>query len=125
MGRCRAVTAKRGEDAAARFLSGRGYRILERNVRTGCGEIDIVARAGQTLVFVEVKSRSGVTLGPPSLAVTPRKMAHIIRNSCCYLRTNGIGDSPWRIDVVSVLFRNGSGEPEIVLYTNAGEDPYV
>ena len=70
----RRSTGLKGEEAAARFLTRSGYEILDKNVRTRAGEIDLVAREGKTLVFVEVKTRKDVVEGdPPQAAVNTRK----------------------------------------------------
>ena len=98
----------RGEDEAARFLKKQGYRILERNFRSRLGEIDIVARDGDTLVFVEVKTRSGDSFGSPKDAIGKNKMRRITRGSMDYLRTRRkSGDVPARFDVVSVELKDG------------------
>ncbi|PIQ97014.1 MAG: YraN family protein, partial [Nitrospinae bacterium CG11_big_fil_rev_8_21_14_0_20_56_8] len=66
-----------GERKAADFLRSKGYRILQRNFRCAAGEIDIIAEDRKTVVFVEVKTRSGEGVGHPSLAVTPAKQKKI------------------------------------------------
>ncbi|MBU2262867.1 MAG: YraN family protein, partial [Proteobacteria bacterium] len=76
---------KTGEELAAAYLAEAGYRILERNYRCLFGEIDIVAQEGETLVFVEVKSRSSGAYGDPQLAVGRRKQQKISRISVHYL----------------------------------------
>ena len=90
-----------GEEAAARFLVARGYVVLARNYRCSAGEIDLVCRDGETLVFVEVKTRRGVAFGIPEEAVTARKLARLAAAGQHYLQ----GQSPetdWRIDVVAI-----------------------
>ena len=67
----------RGEELAVRYLKNRGYRILERNYRIKLGEIDIIARDRNTLVFVEVKARSSNRFGHPKSAITPQKQRKI------------------------------------------------
>lgn len=92
-----------GEEAAARWLEGRGMRILARCFRVRGGEIDLVARDGSTLVFVEVKSRSGLSFGRPSEAVDRRKRARLVRAAALYLLAHGGEERPCRFDVVEVL----------------------
>ena len=76
-----------GEEQAAKFLEGRGYRILGRRVRVGRrDEIDLVARAGETLVFVEVKTRRGEDFGRPAEAVDRDKRRALSRAAIRYLR---------------------------------------
>ena len=70
-----------GEERAAAHLRRRGYRIVARNVRAGGVEIDVIARRGGTIVFVEVKTRRGRRLGPPEQAVDARKRARLVRGA--------------------------------------------
>lgn len=94
-----------GEDIAAKFLRKKGYRIIERNFRCKKGEIDIVASEGDSLVFVEVKTRSTTKFGEPEEAVNPDKMHHLHRTAYIYLRKNKLrpGEITVRFDVVSIV----------------------
>lgn len=104
------------EKRAVEFLEGRGYRILERNYRNRYGEIDIIAKDGEYLVFVEVKYRRTAVEGLPVEAVDPRKQHKITRVAMYYCGQKGISEyTPMRFDVVSIL-----GE-DITLYQNAFE----
>jgi putative endonuclease len=93
------------EEAAAKYLTRTGWRVLARNQRVGRGELDIIARRGVVLAFVEVKARRSRTCGSPEDAVTPRKQAQIRRLAELWL-----GSRPWalrgvddvRFDVVAV-----------------------
>ena len=85
------------------MLRRKRYRILEKNYTCRYGEIDVVARDGRTLVFVEVKTRMSGRYGPPQLAVTPRKQRRYARAALHYLQEKGTPDVPVRFDVVSVL----------------------
>lgn len=96
-----------GEDAAVRFLEDKGFRILERNARTKAGEIDLVARDGDSIVFVEVKSRSSDRFGAPSEAVDSRKLSRLVRAAELYLLGKRAHNAAWRIDVVSILWKEG------------------
>ena len=87
-----------GEDAACEYLKAHGCEIVERNMRTRCGEIDIIARDGGCLVFVEVKTRGSDSFGTPAEAVTYYKRRNIIR-----------ADSDIRFDVVEVYGRSVDG----------------
>jgi putative endonuclease len=89
---------KSGEDFACRELERRGYEILARRFRTRYGEIDIVAREADTLVFVEVKARRSTRFGEPGEAV---------RIAAEYVLRHGIGHGSCRFDVVSVVFGDG------------------
>ena len=108
---------KSGEDLACGELRRRGYAILERRYRSRYGEIDIVARCGTTLVFVEVKARSGQAFGGGSAAVTCAKQRRIVRMAEDFLVRRRIVDQPCRFDVVTVDV--GQGEPRIEVYTHA------
>src|SRR5512138_3815952 len=89
-----------GEDAAAEYLISKGYEIMGRNLRTPYGEIDILARREAISVFVEVKARTSSSLGPPEIAVGPRKQSHMIACAQHFAQQNGIDH--WRIDVIAV-----------------------
>jgi len=99
---------QRGEEAAARHLLSLGFVILERRFRTRAGEIDLIARDGDTLVFVEVKARSSLACGRPAEAVDGRKRGRIARAASLYLARHGDGEAPCRFDVVEVLEEPGS-----------------
>lgn len=94
----------RGEREAARFLRGRGLRILERGYRTAQGEIDLIARDGDTLVFVEVKSRRA---GEPAEAVTPAKQKRLTLAALHYLRRHDLLEQRCRFDVVAIVWPDG------------------
>jgi putative endonuclease len=94
---------QRGEEIAAGYLREQGYTILARNWRCPAGEVDIVAREGETLAFVEVRTRRrGSRLGTPEESVTPRKQARMVEVAQTYLQEAGLGDVAWRIDVVAI-----------------------
>jgi putative endonuclease len=92
----------RGEDAAARYLSGLGYRILDRNFKTRIGELDIVARDGAATVFVEVKRRQAVTHGRAAQFVTPAKIRKLVSAARIYAASRGLSDGPIRFDVIAI-----------------------
>lgn len=91
-----------GEELACDTLARQGYVILARRYRTRLGEIDIVARDGATVVFVEVKTRQGGAFGDGAEAVGPRKQQRIGTMALLYLARHGLVDVPVRFDVVSV-----------------------
>ena len=93
---------QRGEDRAARAIERRGYRIVERNYRCRLGEIDIVARDGETLVFVEVRSRSDGRHGSGLEAVSPRKQRQVARVAQHYLVARKPRFDTFRFDVVGI-----------------------
>ena len=112
---------RRGEDLAAAHLERNGYLILARNVRLRRGEIDIVAREGGDLVFVEVKTRAGDFCGTPEEAVTAAKLRHLARAAQEYLYSHLLTDQQARCDVVSVDLRETGEEPRIRVYRDAVE----
>ncbi len=105
---------KRGEDEALRVLKKNGYRILERNYRCRYGEVDLIARDGDTIVFVEVKTRGSDRFGSPMHSVDFRKQKHIISVSNTYLVHYGLTDSAVRFDVVSIEIRGDRYSTEII-----------
>jgi len=117
----------RGEKLAARFLRTRGYKVLYRNFKArGGGEIDIVCREGETLVFVEVKTRSGDEFGRPIEAVGREKEMRISKGGLAWLRLLDNPDVSFRFDVVEVLLGE-EGEPRCELIQDAFElsQPYI
>lgn len=96
-----------GEQLAADYLAGCGLAILERNWRSRNGEIDLIALDGDTVVFVEVKTRTGVGFGLPCEAVTPTKRRRIRLLAVEWLRSSGRSWPRLRFDVVSVLLVRG------------------
>lgn len=104
-----------GEQAAANHLSAHAYEIAGRNVRTPYGEIDLLATRDGLTIFVEVKARTSTALGPPEIAVTPRKQAHMVACAEFYAQQNGI--EHWRIDVIAV--QRIAGKARITHFENA------
>ncbi len=101
-----------GEEEAVRFLRRLGMKIIERNLRTPVGEIDIIARHGQTLVFIEVKTRRSNLFGTPQEAVGRFKQRQIVRTAQWYLNSGkGKGLQP-RFDVIAILTIGGKTEVE-------------
>ena len=91
-----------GEDAAARYLAGAGWRLLHRNYRCAEGEVDIVAQDGTALVFVEVRTRSGARYGTPEESVTPAKARKMAACALAYLQAHPSAPGDWRVDFVAV-----------------------
>ena len=92
----------RGEKIAAEYLEKNGYKILDRNVRTSFGEIDIAAVKNDIYIFVEVKTRKTKTFGYPEESITQTKRDHMINSAREYLLTHASDDSGWQIDVISI-----------------------
>jgi len=93
---------RRGESLACPALLERGAHISARNVRTPQGELDIAARQGSTLVFVEVKARTSRAQGAPEEAITRTKQGHLIAAAQHDLEVNALAEADWRIDVVAI-----------------------
>ena len=106
-----------GESLACAELERRGYAILARRYRTRAGEIDIVARDGATVVFVEVKTRTGERFGGAAAAVTAWKRRQVTSMALDYLARHHLHDRPCRFDVVTVGF--DLGQPVVTVYPNA------
>lgn len=90
-----------GEELAVRFLKKKGYKIVLRNFKSPVGEMDIIAEDGDTLVFVEVKTRTDDSFGHPFEAVTPRKREKLRKVALGYLK-HSRRDTPARFDVLSI-----------------------
>jgi putative endonuclease len=117
MTQARQSLGKIGENLACEELARRGHEILARRYRHGGAEIDIVAREGATLVFVEVKAREGREFGDGAEAVTMTKRRKIVVAAMDYLVRHRPGECPCRFDVVSIQL--GPGEPQIEVIANA------
>ena len=98
---------KLGEDLAARHLERRGWIILDRNVRSPYGEIDVVAQDGQVLVFLEVRTRSSRAFGTPEESITAAKRERMARCALAYLAGSAQPDREWRIDLIAIELQNG------------------
>ncbi len=103
-------TGKKGEDIAVAYLKKEGYEVLERNYRCLFGEVDIIAKDGDTIVFVEVKSRRSEQFGVPQMAVGMEKQKKLSRISMKYLEDRNLYPCNARFDVVAVkIFPEGGG----------------
>ena len=113
---------QQGEAAAVKHLRRRGYKILERNYRNRLGEIDIVAKHRDQIVFVEVKARRSLNYGNPKSAITSQKMEKISKVALLYLKHNGQLQTAARFDVVAVDY--SGARPSVELVQNAFELAY-
>ena len=110
---------KEGEDIAAKYLTEKGFEIVERNFYySNHGEIDIVANHNNQLVFIEVKSRLNLEYGEPEYAITRKKIKQIKKVAELYLFDKEIEEVDCRFDVVAVLLEDKSN-PKITHYENA------
>ena len=117
MTEARIALGKIGEDLACEQLERRGYTIIERRYRRRGGEIDIIARDGRTIVFVEVKAREGREFGDATEAVTPRKRRRMTQVALDYLARHHFTECACRFDVVSIHMENEL--PIVELFQNA------
>ncbi|MCX6149194.1 MAG: YraN family protein [Ignavibacteriales bacterium] len=108
-----------GEDLACDFLLKKGFKIIERNYRYGkTGEIDIIAKDGETLVFAEVKYRKNLEFGEPEYGITKNKMNQLRKLANTYLFDKNINEVTCRFDVVAILELT-KGKPVINYYADA------
>jgi putative endonuclease len=105
---------KKGEDMALRFLKKRGYRIIEQNYVCKMGEMDLIAKENDTLVFIEVKTRTSMDFGPPQLAVTSWKQRQLSKVALYFLKEKEIEDVKARFDVVAILLSPEGEEIELI-----------
>jgi putative endonuclease len=108
---------KRGEEVALRFLKKKGYRIIEKNYACKMGEMDIIAKEKDTLVFIDEKTRTSALFGPPQLAVNFSKQRQLSKVALNYLKENRLEEAKARFDVVAILL--GQKEEGIELIRNA------
>ena len=100
------ILGKEGEDMAANYLKDKGYTILDRDWHCGHKDLDLVVTKDDTVVFVEVKTRTGSTWGDPQDFVTDRKIRRIVNSADAYIRYNRI-DKDVRFDIVSIVVEHG------------------
>ena len=105
---------KKGEEVALRFLKKNGYKIIEKNYVCKMGEMDIIAREKDTLVFVEVKTRTSMVFGPPQLAVNSTKQMQLSKVALYFLKEKRLEEVKARFDVVAVLLRPRGDEIELI-----------
>jgi putative endonuclease len=107
-----------GEDCACQYLMANGLQLIDRNVRTPYGEIDLVMELTGITVFVEVKTRSNKESGYPEDAVTEDKMDHMSECAQWFMDDHNKNDDPWRVDVVAVIGQPNKGIPQIEWFQN-------
>lgn len=115
----RQALGKLGEDLAARHLQQSGYTILQRNYRCPAGEMDIVARQGDRLAFVEVRTRRGTSYGTPKESITWRKQERLVRIAGTYLQEHRLSDADWGIDAVAIRFSTDGVLQNVEIIRNA------
>lgn len=112
------MTGKTGELIAARFLCSKDYKIIAQNFWTRVGEIDIIAEDGETLVFVEVKTRTEKVLGNPYEAITSEKIRRCRRACELYVQQVPQGDRPFRIDAISIILNTQTRHAKVQHFQN-------
>ena len=113
----RKQTGQHGEDIAVAFFTERGFNIVQRNWRCPAGELDIIMEKDNTLVFVEVRTRTSHRLGSAEESVTPAKQHKLVELAHRYLQETDAPHPAWRIDVAAVWL--GSGTPQVNHIENA------
>lgn len=97
---------KIGEEIATKYLKQNNYEIIERNFRCKQGEIDIIAKENEEIIFIEVKTRSSIMYGRPSEAVNETKQKHIKKAAKYYVYLNKLENCYIRLDVIEIYFKN-------------------
>lgn len=111
-----------GEELALRKIKGLGYKKITRNYRCPLGEVDVIARDGDTLVFIEIKTRKGKSIAYAKEAVTARKKRQLSKVALAYMKSNDCYGVKARFDVVAVSL--GWDEPQIEVIKNAFDLAY-
>ena len=107
-----------GERVAEDFLLRHGCSIVNRNVRTPYGEIDLIVLSTCLMIFVEVKTRTNLSYGNPETAVTETKLQHMVEAAQYYLQQSPQQDVDWRIDVIAIFGTPGPHTPQISWFKN-------
>jgi len=115
----RKTTGKQGEILAQNYLKKKGYRILETNYRSRYGEIDIVARHKNALVFFEVRTKRSHAFGSPEESITETKASHLRAVAYHYIQTHGKLPESWRIDFIAVELDGDGKATRIEIIENA------
>ena len=112
-------TGQRGERIAASWLISHGYRVIERNWRRPCGELDVIVERNGEIIAIEVKTRRGDAMGAPEEAITPAKQRKLIATLQTYMMERGMEQAPYRIDVIAVRLDSAGRWLETVHYPSA------
>ena len=116
------VFGQKNETIAVRYLEKKGYRIVERNYRNYIGEIDIIAKDGPSVVFIEVKARRNALFGTPKGAVTLRKQKTLSKVALVWMKAARMDGVRARFDVVAISYESGKRKVELI--KNAFEKKY-
>jgi putative endonuclease len=112
--RARLELGKEGEDLALKKVESLGYRCIARNYRCSLGELDLIARDGETLVFIEIKTRKGRSLDYAKEAVHARKQRQMSKVALAYMKRTGCEDAKARFDVVVIHQKGLDNEIEVI-----------
>jgi len=112
--RARLELGKEGEDLALKKVESLGYRCIARNYRCSLGELDLIARDGETLVFIEIKTRKGKSLDYAKEAVHARKQRQMSKVALAYMKRTGCEDAKARFDVVVIHQKGLDNEIEVI-----------
>lgn len=100
-----------GEKIAEVYLLEKGYEIIDRNYFSQYGEIDLIAKISDQLIFVEVKTRTNENFGNPEDAVHKKKLERMISTAHCYFEEHDLPECVWRLDLISIkIFKDGNHE---------------
>lgn len=110
----RKAVGKNGEDFVAVYLTEQGMQVVARNYYSRYGEIDLIARDGDTMAFIEVKTRKGVQYGVAAEAVGMVKQRKLIKTAYCYIMENDLDGYNFRFDIAQVYYKTGSMEIEYI-----------
>jgi putative endonuclease len=114
----RQAIGRLGEMMAADYLEAKGYTILSKNWHSPYGEIDLIASKDSVVAFVEVKTRTSKTLGPPEISITPRKEEHMRATAEYYIQQHPELITDWRVDVITVQIQTSNLPPLIDQFEN-------
>ncbi len=112
------VTGNKGEDLAEEFLKTDGYQIRERNYHTKFGEIDIICQKEHTIIFVEVKTKTGLAYGSPEEMINQHKLEQVRKTAEVYLTKNNLNNYLCRIDMIAIIITDNLSKPELTHYQN-------
>jgi putative endonuclease len=107
-----------GEQTAESYLIRKGFQIIDKNVRTPYGEIDLIGNEDGIIVFIEVKTRVSTNFGLPEESITNKKRQHMINAAEDYIQNHPSLEKGWRLDVIAIRKLPGNQTPEIVHFEN-------
>jgi putative endonuclease len=109
---------KKGELLAEQFFLDRGYTFLERNYRTPYGELDLVFKKDNEVIFIEVKTRTGQEFGYGESSVDEGKLEHLVSSAEHYMSCEAVDTDSWRIDVLAIELKSENHDPDYEWFEN-------